>query len=163
MKIGFFPGGDWPSCIGGLSDIARQGYKLIAVLFADTGPDFSLIESLAAAGFRGAMLDTLDKRQGSLTRWLNMAELQNFVQTCKRYSLLSGLAGSLTVNDIADLLPLQADYLGFRGALCRDRQRIAELDIGQVKLIRRLLAVEYSDNFRAEHSGASGNPIPTVR
>ncbi len=140
IKIGFFPGGDWPACIDGLSVIARQGYALIAVLFADTRPDFTLIATLALAGFRGVMLDTMEKRQGSLTQLLNTAELQQFVQASKHHSLLSGLAGSLTVSDIAGLLPLQADYLGFRGALCRDRQRNAELDMGQVKLIRGMLA-----------------------
>lgn len=140
VKIGFFPGGDWPGCIEALAAIARQGSALIAVLFADTRPDFALIETLAKAGFRGVMLDTMDKGQGSLTKLMTTEELQRFVGMAKACSLLTGLAGSLAVADIAELLPLQADYLGFRGALCRQHRRTAQLDELQIAEIRRLLA-----------------------
>ena len=140
IKIGFFPGGDWQSCITALAAVASQGKALIAVLFADTRPDFTIIETLAGAGFRGVMLDTMDKRRGSLTRLLTLAELQQFIRLSKDYSLLSGLAGSLAESDIAGLLPLNADYLGFRGALCRGSQRTAQLDAEQIARIRQLLA-----------------------
>ncbi|MDD1620757.1 MAG: (5-formylfuran-3-yl)methyl phosphate synthase [Methylococcaceae bacterium] len=139
VKIGFFPGGDWPGSMDALAGMARQGRALIAVLFADTHPDFSLIETLASAGFRGVMLDTMDKRRGSLTDLMAIDELQEFVRTAKACSLLTGLAGSLKASDIGELLPLDADYLGFRGALCRERNRTAALDEGQVLKIKELL------------------------
>jgi dihydroneopterin aldolase len=139
IKIGFFPDGDSLDCIEGLADYARRGHALIAVLFADCEPDFRLLPRLSAAGFRGAMLDTRDKQLGSMPKLLNNKALQTFVQTAKQQGLLTGLAGSLTVADIAELLPLNADYLGFRGALCRQGCRTAEIDPEQVKLIRSLL------------------------
>jgi len=139
VKIGFFPGGDWLGCMERLATISQQGYALIAVLFADTGPDFNVIEPLARAGFRGVMLDTMDKRQGSLTRLMTFEALQQFVETAKAYSLLCGLAGSLRAADIAMLLPLNADYLGFRGALCRQHCRTSQLDPMQIAEISRLL------------------------
>lgn len=139
VKIGFFPGGDSMDCIEGLALAAGQGYALIAVLFADNQPDFKLIPVLAQAGFRGVMLDTMHKQQGSLTSRMTNVELQNFVDTCKGYGLLCGLAGSLSATDIATLLPLNADYLGFRGALCRQGRRIAELDPERVLTIRGLM------------------------
>ena len=40
VKIGFFPGGDWQGTIDKLSG---QKTKLIAVLFADTQPDFAIL------------------------------------------------------------------------------------------------------------------------
>jgi len=139
VKIGFFPGGDSLDCIAGLAELTRQGYALIAVLFADAGPDFSLLKTLAEAGFQGVMLDTMHKQSGGLTRLLKLAELTTFVQTAKHYQLLTGLAGSLKAEDIPALLPLNADYLGFRGALCRNSERTASLDTAQIGRIKALL------------------------
>lgn len=140
VKIGFFPGGDCSECIERLAKIADHGHALIAVLFADTRPDLTIIESLRHAGFSGVMLDTMDKQQGSLTQLMSHAELTNFVRIAKSHSLLTGLAGSLSIDDIPGLLALDADYLGFRGALCRQRTRTAELDSQQIAEIRQRLS-----------------------
>jgi uncharacterized protein (UPF0264 family) len=139
VKIGFFPGGDSLDCIAGLAVLARQGYALIAVLFADASPDFSLIKTLAEAGFKGVMLDTMHKRNGGLMQVLKFDELSAFVQTAKKYQLLTGLAGSLSIADAAALLPLNADYLGFRGALCCNSERTSSLDAEQISRIKALL------------------------
>jgi len=135
VKIGFFPGGDWQACLDRLAAIS-QHHALIAVLFADTQPDFAFIDNLCRAGFRGVMLDTMDKSAGSLTQLMPTNPLRQFVETARKFSLLTGLAGSLRLADIASLLVLQADYLGFRGALCRQQLRTAELDAGQIAAIR---------------------------
>lgn len=139
VKIGFFPGGDWLGTVAGLVGIARQGHALIAVLFADTRPDLSVIDALSEAGFRGVMLDTMNKQLGSLTKLMSHDELSQFVTMAKSRSLLTGLAGSLTVADIAELLPLNADYLGFRGALCQQHRRTGQLDTEQIALISSML------------------------
>lgn len=118
VKIGFFPGGDWPSILVGLEPLTRKGLRLIAVLFADSAPDTRWLEELARNGFAGAMLDTADKRRGSLCTIMGKDALGAFVAEARRLNLLCGLAGSLRATDIPVLLPLQADYLGFRGALC---------------------------------------------
>ena len=140
VKIGFFPDGDWRSCVERLADVATQGHALIAVLFGDASPDMAIVPMLRQAGFSGVMLDTMDKQQGSLTDVMNSTQLQNFVQMAKSYGLLTGLAGSLRIEDIEYLLPLQADYLGFRGALCAQHCRTARLDYGQITQIRQLLS-----------------------
>jgi len=150
VKIGFFPDGDWLDCINGLSAIAGRGHALIAVLFADCQPDLSVIQTLAQAGFHGVMLDTRQKGQGGLTHWLTIDELQNFVQSAKANGLLCGLAGSLSISDIPGLLPLNADYLGFRGALCRESLRTAQLDTAAIAEIKGILvnSRQISDNCR---------------
>ena len=128
IKIGFFPDQDWQPVIVKLRSLTQQSLKLIAVLFADQQPDFKAIKQLADAGFSGVMLDTMNKSNGSLTQVMSLTDIQQFVETTKQQQLLCGLAGSLRVVDIPVLLPLEADYLGFRGALCTDHQRTAELD-----------------------------------
>ena len=128
IKIGFFPNQDWHQVIVKLQSLTQQSLQLIAVLFADQQPDLKIIEIFARAGFTGVMLDTMNKSNGSLTQVMSLDEIQNFVKMTKQHQLLCGLAGSLRKADIKHLLPLQADYLGFRGALCADHQRTAKLD-----------------------------------
>ncbi len=142
VKIGFFPDGDWPSCIAALSALAKQDYRLIAVLFADTGTDFSITKTLAKAGFHGVMLDTMHKKMGSLTGFRSLPELQSFVETARSNSLLTGLAGSLSLTDVPLLSALKADYLGFRGALCKQSCRTSELDEVRICQIRELLKLQ---------------------
>ena len=137
VKIGFFPADNWLDCIHQLGMLAKQGHALIAVLFADARPDLAIIQALQKAGFAGVMLDTMHKSTGSLTQLMSQAELQTFVRTAKELGLLCGLAGSLNKDDISALLPLQADYLGFRGALCKQSRRTAALDSEQIADIRQ--------------------------
>ncbi|WAK04088.1 (5-formylfuran-3-yl)methyl phosphate synthase [Methylobacter sp. YRD-M1] len=138
VKIGFFPGGDWPGTLARLSTLSGQ-HALIAVLFADTQPDLSIIAALKNAGFKGVMLDTMDKQKGSLMQVMNKTTIAQFVAQAKASQLLCGLAGSLRLTDIVDLMPYQADYLGFRGALCRQHNRTAQLDRQAIVRIKRAI------------------------
>jgi dihydroneopterin aldolase len=139
VKIGLFPGGDWQRTMLGLSPLAARGVRLVAVLFGDQRPGLALIAELAKAGFSAAMLDTLDKRGGSLPCVCSTDYLRDFVAEAKAYGMLCGLAGSLRPSDIPLLLNLRPDYLGFRGALCLHHDRTAGLDGNAVRAIRSLL------------------------
>lgn len=131
VKIGFFPDGDQQASLDALSEFSAD-HALIAVLFADCAPDLSILESLKQAGFRGVMLDTMDKSEGSLTEIMPYFQIIQFVRSAKQLGLLTGLAGSLKREDVAILLPLEPDYLGFRGALCERHRRIAKLDTQRI-------------------------------
>lgn len=129
VKIGFAPDGAPDRCIDALAPLATGGAKLIAVLFADLWPGDPCclpIDRLAAAGFRGVMLDTAGKRHGLRHHWQD-AQLAAFVCCARAHRLLTGLAGSLRVADIPALMALSPDYLGFRGALCNG-ERTAGID-----------------------------------
>ena len=135
VKIGFFRGGEWAGCLDALSRQAAAGTRLVAVMFADQYPDLAMLPRLRDAGFVGAMLDTANKQGGGLRDHLTEAALAAFVQAAARDGLMSGLAGSLTLADIAPLLRLAPDYLGFRGALCR-AGRTSTLDPDLVRSVR---------------------------
>jgi dihydroneopterin aldolase len=138
IKIGFFPGTQNKAIIQMLGSIIQSSsLRLIAVLMADLKPDFSVLPWLAEAGFTGVMLDTAYKQTGSLLDVISPDKLQQFVKSARQYALLTGLAGSLRPHHIDDLLGLNPDYLGFRGALCRQHQRTAQLD---PELIRHVLS-----------------------
>lgn len=140
VKIGFFPSGDIPGTLAKLAELASRNIALIAVLFADQAPDFDLVGVLKNAGFKGVMLDTMDKRKGSLTQVMPATEIARFVRLAQEQRLICGLAGSLRREDIAELLPYRPDYLGFRGALCRRHDRIGSVDIEAVTAIKNALA-----------------------
>ncbi|MFO1049074.1 MAG: (5-formylfuran-3-yl)methyl phosphate synthase [Geminicoccaceae bacterium] len=122
VKLGFFPGGDHARLARDLTPVASRGVALVAVLMADRAPDLDIVTHLAAAGFRGAMLDTADKMAGGLLQHQTVAALTSFVKEARGHGLLVGLAGSLQLADVATLRPIAPDFLGFRGAFCeRDR------------------------------------------
>lgn len=127
VKIGLFPARGLMDCLDTLAPIAARR-RLVAVLFADREPDFRLLPHLARHGFAGVMLDTANKTNGGLLQYQSPSRLAEFVALAKNFGLLTGLAGSLKRNDIPLLAPLGPDYLGFRGALCRQNARTEALD-----------------------------------
>ena len=135
IKIGFFAHPKAFDCARALETLARKT-RLVAVMFADEPYDLALVEALAEAGFAGAMLDTAHKTGKSLRDWREDRELQQFVNHASTYGLLTGLAGSLRREDVAPALAIGPDYLGFRGALCRNGDRVQILDQGAFTSIR---------------------------
>lgn len=117
VKVGLFASPHAGSCVEALAPLAART-RLIGVLFADEGPDFGLIPVLGRAGFAGVMIDTADKKAGPLTEHLDPLTLSQFVGEARRHGLMTGLAGSLRLDDIPALAAAGPDYLGFRGALC---------------------------------------------
>jgi (5-formylfuran-3-yl)methyl phosphate synthase len=125
--------------------------KLVGVLFADCAPDLDMLALMANNGFTGAMLDTVKKGAGRLLDHMDVAALDRFIDRCRENGLMSGLAGSLEPPDVPRLLPLQPNYLGFRGSLCQGRAREAAIDAASVRMIRELIPREASGQ-----SGARG-------
>lgn len=152
VKIGMFRGGDWGSTLVTLSHLASRGTRLVAVLFADNLPDFDWIARLKKSGFAGVMLDTQDKTRGSLTGLLDRPTLERFVDETQEQGLLCGLAGSLRSADIPDLLTLQPDYLGFRGALCHSARRTADLDPEALAAVRQMIPSPHPRPFSCQAS-----------
>ncbi len=117
VKLGLFPGLALAEHLSALRPLTGS-VRLVVVLFADRQPDFDLLPAIRAAGCAGVMLDTADKQGGRLTDYLDRMMLTRFIRQTRTLGLLTGLAGSLRLDDIPDLLPLVPDFLGFRGALC---------------------------------------------
>lgn len=129
VKVGLFDDEHLEKCIEQLAiDIHNLKTPVIAVLFADQLPKQNLIPILAKAGFKGVMLDTAYKNGKGLLDHLSVDLLADFISEAKQTDLLCGLAGALRLTDIAVLQPLQADYLGFRSALCHQHRRTNGLD-----------------------------------
>ncbi len=135
IKIGFFAHPRAFDCVGALTTLAHKA-RLVAVMFADETYEVALVDALASSGFAGAMLDTAHKTGKTLRDWRTEVELQEFVNRARDHGLLTGLAGSLRKEDVARLLTIDPDYLGFRGALCSGSNRSQNLDAKAFAKIR---------------------------
>lgn len=135
VKAGFFGSDDPRSAISALGR-ARLGHaRLIAVLMADQSPDFEIICELASHRFAGVMIDTANKSSGALADILSQKKIAAFIALAKQHGLAAGLAGALRRHHIAQLVALNPDVLGFRGALCCDG-RASALDVTRIAGIR---------------------------
>jgi dihydroneopterin aldolase len=122
VKIGLFADPACRACIDAAAERSRDA-ALVGVLFADQAPDLALLHPLSSAGFAGVMLDTADKRSGTLLDSMTEERLSAFVSQAHALGLFAGLAGSLRASDIATVLRCGPDFVGFRGALCDGHQR----------------------------------------
>ena len=136
VKLGFFEPDLAARHVQGLKSLARE-HHLVAVLFADRPPDLNVVDLLADAGFYGVMLDTVDKGAGSLLDHFSPERLRDFSGKARAANLGHGLAGSLKINKIKELLEFAPDYLGFRGAACAGSQRGGDLDPAALAELRR--------------------------
>jgi uncharacterized protein (UPF0264 family) len=146
VKLGLFPTPALKDRIAALAPCARA-QALVGVFFADRWADYAssggvpdLVARLADAGFTGAMLDTADKRAGSLRVRCTPVQLAAFVAAARAAGLRCGLAGALRMQDLAPLRQLAPDLLGFRTALCARGARAGELDRRRVRALVQALA-----------------------
>jgi (5-formylfuran-3-yl)methyl phosphate synthase len=148
VKVGLFDSQPSEYFINMIRVAASKGIKLVIVLFAENYQQVGSVRSLMQTGISGIMLDTKEKKGKSLKTILNNNELEKFVETAKEFDLLTGLAGSLKFDDIAQLLPIKSDYLGFRGALCSESNRIKSINTVQVEKIRNAIPLSDFNKFQ---------------
>ena len=140
VKVGMFSQRHIEDCLPALASCSHIGIAVIAVLFADTEFDMDqVIRSVKDASLKGIMLDTAGKGSGSLLQHQNIFTLEYFVNRSRQSGLLTGLAGSLTIGDIPTLIRVAPDYIGFRTALCSDRERIGCVDEKALREVRRAI------------------------
>lgn len=147
VKVGLFADHLESPLLDIFRDKAAQGIGIIIVLFADKLSGFSLLDDLAGTGIKGVMLDTAMKDNGTLRTLLNDGELKCFVDQAQSTGMVTGLAGSLALEDIEPLLRVNPDYLGFRGALCSKHQRIEGIDEMSVHRVRNRIPMVMVDEL----------------
>jgi dihydroneopterin aldolase len=138
VKVGFFSSDNLSDCLKAIAELSAD-HAVVAVLFADCAPPLQRLDAFAAAGCRGVMLDTAGKGGGGLLQYSAPEQLERFVDETRALGMLSGLAGSLRLEEIPQLLPLLPDYLGFRGALCKQGVRTAGITSARLREVRDAL------------------------
>ena len=142
VKVGIFSERHIETCLPNLIHCTNKGISIIAVFFADMEFDVDLaIKAAADARLKGVMLDTARKGSGSLLTHKNIMQLEYFVNRAKQNDLLTGLAGSLTTEDIPILLKASPDYVGFRTALCNSKLRTGSLNESAIQSVRESIPI----------------------
>ena len=112
VKVGVFDRNISPFMLSVLNRLTGRGISIVLVLFAELYPPDIDFQRLRRGGITGVMLDTCEKANGNLRDKLDDATLAEFVRKAGRAGLVTGLAGSLTKEDIPPLLEINPDYLG---------------------------------------------------
>jgi len=135
VKVGVAHG---PNSRAALQLLAGLPARVVPLFLADAGLDLALIEAACAAGFPIVMVDTADKRTGSLFDCVAPPVLEQMIAIVHDAGARAGLAGSLRFEHVAALRALQPDIAGFRGALC-DGDRTGTLVGEKVRALRDAL------------------------
>lgn len=135
VKVGIAPG-----AAGLLDALAGCHAAVVPVFIADHGLDEALIARACASSFPALMLDTADKRRGSLFDVQGEATLRRFVLQVRAAGKLSGLAGALRAEHLPALARLAPDFAGFRSAVC-DGPRTGALSAARLRGVRAALHV----------------------
>lgn len=134
---------DWPRRWAAAVANLPPGVEAVPVAYADwqaaqAPPPPALVAWAASEQACGLVLDTFDKRAGPLTAQCSPGELHRFVRQVQEAGLQLVLAGRLEATAIKQLAPLQPDFFGVRGAVCRGG-RDGTVDPALVKTLRGLL------------------------
>ena len=146
VKVGLFDDYANESFIEVLNQAAKQNIKIILVIFAENYSTLSLQDYLLKSEISGLMLDTKNKIGENLLSLIKYEELADFVRSAKKHGLITGLAGSLRYEDISLLLDIEPDYLGFRGALCAENDRVKSIEAKKVTQIRKAVTQQEVTN-----------------
>lgn len=133
VKVGVAPGAD--ALLEALSAPARRGTAVVPVFMADAGVDQALLRTACEMPFAALMLDTADKRAGSLLGRVESADLRRFVAAARGCGKPCGLAGALRAEDVPLLRSIGPDFAGFRSAVCRGT-RASALDPALLRALR---------------------------
>jgi uncharacterized protein (UPF0264 family) len=116
-----------------LDMLAASAASVVPVLLADRGVDRGLVDRvLSMNAFAAVMLDTEDKRGGSLLQKVSARELAWFVWSVQGARRLAGVAGALRLADLPGVRALGVDFAGFRSAVCAG-DRADALDPARVR------------------------------
>ncbi len=142
VKVGMFSERHIENCLPQLIHCSNKGIAIIAVFFADMGFDIDNAINIAkSARLKGVMLDTARKGSGGLLKHKNIIQLEYFINRAKQNDLLTGLAGSLAIDDIPTLMKANPGYIGFRTALCTNHSRTGYLDVDAIRQIRNCIPI----------------------
>jgi uncharacterized protein (UPF0264 family) len=90
---------------------------------------------VAFAGQHRAVLliDTWRKDGTTLQSWIQKAELRHLMETCRSQQVQVALAGSLTLQQVRELIDFRPGWFAVRGAACLAGKRDGTIDSRQVQ------------------------------
>jgi len=90
------------------------------------------------------MIDTKNKSSRGLFGNLTLNKLQKILLTSHKYGISFGLAGRLQLCNLINLLFLKPNIIGFRGAICKTKDRNSDICFKKVKNLSQSINFEIS-------------------
>jgi len=115
VKVGIERGAGAAELLRALAD---GGETVVPVFIADRGLDEGAVALACGLGFPALMVDTADKKAGSLFDVAAIPALRRFVDQVRGAGALAGLAGALRLQHLPAVRELAPDFAGFRSAVC---------------------------------------------
>jgi uncharacterized protein (UPF0264 family) len=158
-------GEDWLHLREGIEACAGQALPWVAVAYADArqavAPSIEeVIDAAATTGCRGVLLDTHDKRTGSLTDLCSSIDLQRFADTARTAGLFIAFAGRLRVEHLGRRDLRCADVIGVRSAACNGGDRQQRVDVERVAALRRKMLIENGSTCSIDDPVFPSMPAP---
>ena len=124
------------------------GVQRVAVVYADQqaarAPARAEIVSAAhGLGCRAVLVDTFVKDSRGLLAWWSLDEVAALVDDTQQRGMLAVVAGSLSLCDVAKLLPLEPDYVAVRGAVCAGGRAAALSPARLLQFVQTVRAKEH--------------------
>ncbi|MBN1853577.1 MAG: hypothetical protein JW829_12670 [Pirellulales bacterium] len=123
-------------------DAVREDAAIAAVAYADwqtaSAPPPETVARLARHRCDAFLVDTFDKAGPSLPEWIAPAELERLLAIAHDGGMITVVAGRLTLESSASILPLGPDFIAVRGAVC-SHGRNASLSWELVQALTRRL------------------------
>lgn len=122
----------WRSLASRIASSLRHPSQLILGYYADFAQADSpawrdVVDASTRLGSRYVLMDTCQKARGRLLDYHSASALQEMISWAHQHGLRVALAGSLRLEDLSELENVGADWLGMRGALCKNSERTSEL------------------------------------
>ncbi len=111
----------------------------ICVIFADHDFNMYEIEDIVSSDYQGIMIDTFFKEGKSTLELINTDQIEKFITTVTDYGKISGISGSLKINDIDSIINYNPSFLGFRGQLCDPQSSRKIIDPRLVSKVSRAM------------------------
>lgn len=127
---------------------------IVPVFIADAGLEPAHLQLACKLALAGVMVDTFDKRAGSLFDVMDEAALLAFLAPVRAAGMLAGLAGALRLADLPRVRALAPDFAGFRSAVCAG-DRGGVLDPARLRVLRQALD---QDRHQAMHQAPLRTP-----
>ena len=128
MKIGLFSEDQIINHKRFLKEVNFNGCNPVCVVLIDDIKHIHYLDRLSEIGYKGVMLDTINKKQSRIFDLLSEEECISFVRQSRALEMTSGLAGSLTLDDLSILTKINPDFIGFRGQVCEKKSNRLNLD-----------------------------------
>jgi len=116
----------------------------VAVAYADfakaQAPSPSeIIDAGANCRCRVLLIDTFDKTTGNLFKHLDPFALSRLRERAYAAGMRLALAGSINGQSLPTALSVKPDWIGVRGAVCRDQNRAQEISLLAITELKRCL------------------------